>query len=87
MKTYSECKTEIARQYDYLTWSELKEHENIQNLDEFYEEVAKIYAQQVGEDVRQRCYDNADVTWEYDGYEDQPVVNEKSILNTEIILP
>ena len=39
------------------------------------DKVAKIYAQQVAEDVRQRCYDNS-LTFD-----------DKGILETEIILP
>jgi len=48
------------------------------------EDIYLLYAQQVGEDVRQRCYDNAEIDniSYYDYY-----VNEDSILNTEIILP
>lgn len=53
----------------------------------FGELVTKRYAQQVAEDVRRRCYENAEV--DYRGQETQyPIeVVESSIMDTEIILP
>jgi len=44
----------------------------------------KRYAQQVAEDVRQRCFLNADITHNGGGVY---MVDSESILHTEIILP
>lgn len=74
-KYYEECKTEIANQYGYLTWIELKDCESVQTLENTLEEVAKTYAKHVAEDLRRRCYDNS-LTFD-----------DKGILETEIILP
>jgi len=54
----------------------------------FDEYVAKIYAQQVGEDVRQRCADNAVIFGELNRMQYKHIkVDRKSIMYTEIILP
>lgn len=57
------------------------------HLVKYFDQVAKRYAQQVAEDVRRRCAENA--TIDYAGYEEpySPYVDQNSILNTEIILP
>jgi|GEM_PF-3731610 len=86
--TYSECKTKIARQYGYFNISGFKESYPFLKMlhdDGFYEEVARLYAQQVAEDVRQKCADNAESFIPWDG--DNKDVWLSSILNTEIILP
>lgn len=79
MKTYSECKIEIARQYGYLEFigDGFKREPFLQILydDEFYENVAKLYAMQVAVSIKQRCY------------EESIVFDHKKILEVEIILP
>lgn len=47
----------------------------------------KSYASQCCEDLRQRCYENAEANIEYDYQYPFAEINKGSILNTEIILP
>lgn len=86
METFGDIKHELANELGFPDWHELQK-QYPKAIYRYYEQAAHHYAQQVAEDVRQRCYDNADITDYYDGYEFQRVVSEKSILNTEIILP
>jgi hypothetical protein len=44
MTTYSECLEMIADKYYFKNWKELKESENSQNMEGFYEEVAFLFA-------------------------------------------
>lgn len=72
MKTYQEFYKEVSETRKFK-WNEVGE------------EAAKLYAQQVAEDVRQRCCDNAEFYFntEFGVYS----IDLDSILDTEIILP
>lgn len=79
MKTYQEISKEEIDKF-------IKQGYNDKPIG-FDEHVAKLYAQQVAEDVRQRCSDNAELVPEghFNGF--GGTVDKETILNTEIILP
>jgi hypothetical protein len=77
MKTYDEIRSDLFRSIPFP-----QSHSDLINV-----KAAKIYAQQVAEDVRQRCCRNATITENWHGGEPVAWVDDKSILNTEIILP
>lgn len=54
---------------------------------ELQTKAAKIYAEKCCEDIRMRCYKNATITENWHGGDPIAWVDDKSILNTEIILP
>jgi len=101
MKTLDEIKDELAKEYGHddfesLLWAMADGEGNagLKWFEKVLNEVARIYAQQVAEDVRQRCAENAKIKEKYIpvddpyyGEEIRYVVSKQSILNTEIKLP
>ncbi len=86
MKTFGDIKHELANELGFPDWHELQE-QYPKAIYRYYEQAAKLYAQQVAEDVRQRCFENAEIKENWYGGDPVAWVDSESILNTEIILP
>lgn len=91
MKTLEQIKDEVAKGIGYSDYEGMASvtfgvaNKVIRSL---IDEVSKMYAQQVAEDVRNRCARNAKIvktgnsgSW-FDGS-----IDKRAILNTEIVLP
>jgi hypothetical protein len=91
MKTFEQIKDEVAKEIGYSDYEGMASvtfgvaNKVIRSL---IDEVSKMYAQEVAEDVRKRCAENADETLEMCSSENNPSTPvNNSILTTEIILP
>lgn len=88
MKTLTETKEEYAKSLGAGGWEYLEDEEK----EVGYSEVAKRYAQQACEDLKERIAENARTKYiRYDNpsgvFHGEDVVDKDSILNTQIILP
>lgn len=84
MKPFEMCQDEAAMTYGFNDFDDLKEPFCESLIQACNEDAAKIYAEYVANNVRQRCFYN-DKCWVDGTYEGH--VDENSILNTEIFLP
>lgn len=95
MKTYDEIVHELflskLAQTHMMQISEVEEHVGnfgfVSYSIDLQRQAAKIYAQQVAEDVRQKCANNAKTYDDEHRGRQTTYVDIKSIIETEIILP
>lgn len=91
MKTLQKIKDETAKEHGWQNYNVILDNFRFGSIsqfsfDDYLDDVAKSYAQQIAEKVRQDCADNAYTKIETNRYGSKLVVAKESILNTPITL-
>jgi hypothetical protein len=91
MKTLEQIKDEVAVDYGYSDFEDMESNILFEGHDTedmpAFDAIAKDYAQQACEDLRERIAEKSFEMYKESGFTNTGMKVKQSILNTEIILP